>query len=434
MPNTTVAQAYQRLIRDIPELGEYYAAIDSIAVGSVTVTSLANSNLSAATYENWIIERPSAATAPDRIRFGSTFSAGAISHSGTNYADTTATSETLRLWKKRHIRPETEILNLFTDSLKFCKFKTRIPLLHGPASGDMQGASTTVDGDWTESGGTDTVTTTAGQVMINGQVLTVIDTSGAGTGYTQQAVLANVGTSRSVLFQAIAKSDVGTSAFQVLNAASTQEFSIPFTQEQWLYIKRLHTFSSTTEQFRIRLAETTAAAEGDWQKAGFTYQDNPYFDLPAYFDEDMTPLGLEVANFYQGATETDTWLAGAVHYETLVEGVHYTFERPFGDVNPQGVRILPGYEWLLGKSLWLTVLMPYSKPYGTAPAFSAETDSTDCPIEEFATQNIVLLGERYPEFASYVPRAEAKLIAIRKTQERRQIPELAWAGPSGGRI
>ena len=97
--------------------------------------------------------------------------------------------------------------------------------------------------------------------------------------------------------------------------------------------------------------------------------------------------------------------------------------------------VLPGYEYLLGRPLFFVFTCPYSDPYGTAPAFSAESDSTTAPSEEFFAQNVVLLAERWPdEFAQYGRRAEQKLNMLRKTEARNSGQELMWAGPSAGRI
>src|SRR3990167_5000124 len=154
---TTVAQAFQRLLREVPDLGEYYPTVTSLTATTLVLDDLQNGNLGTTAYENWIAERADSTAAADRARFVTTYAGatGTLTHDGVNYSDTTATSEVLRLWKRDYIRPDTHLIRLFQDSCKLCRFRGRVRLFHGPASADMQGPSATVDSDWTETNATD---------------------------------------------------------------------------------------------------------------------------------------------------------------------------------------------------------------------------------------------------------------------------------------
>jgi len=70
-------------------------AIASLTTTTVVVSALATGTISSQRFTNKWIWRPDTATAADRIRYSSAFtsSSGTITHAGTNYADTTATSE-----------------------------------------------------------------------------------------------------------------------------------------------------------------------------------------------------------------------------------------------------------------------------------------------------------------------------------------------------
>lgn len=70
-------------------------AIASLTTTTAVISALATGTVSAQKYINKWLWRPDTATAADRIRIVSNFSSstGTLTHAGTNYADTTATSE-----------------------------------------------------------------------------------------------------------------------------------------------------------------------------------------------------------------------------------------------------------------------------------------------------------------------------------------------------
>ena len=74
-------------------------AIASLAVGSVTVTALATGGRSSDEFTGKYMVRAEAANVADRVRRISSYTTGSglLSHGGTNYADTTATSETVEI-------------------------------------------------------------------------------------------------------------------------------------------------------------------------------------------------------------------------------------------------------------------------------------------------------------------------------------------------
>lgn len=107
---TTPASIVQRMIALLPAeiaIGEY-AAVTALAIGSVTAATLAFGGNTEAKYANRWIWRPDTATDADRIRLCDSWvpSTGVFTHSGTNYADTTTTGETVYLlsFDPRHIR------------------------------------------------------------------------------------------------------------------------------------------------------------------------------------------------------------------------------------------------------------------------------------------------------------------------------------------
>ena len=418
MAATTPLLARQALLRALPELGMYFSSIDALAAGSITITPLANSLLTTSEYANNIIHRPAAATAADITRFAGllTVASGALAVSP-NYTDTTATNETVEIWYDPTIRPDIHILRLFQDALRQIKFRATIPLYHGPASADMQGSN--VDSDWTESGATDSVQTTASEIFSNAQSLVVTD-SGSGNGYTASAAQ-KVGQGRTVYFFAIVKADTGTSMLRIMDGSSNEQASVSTTQEDWMLLKKQVAFDSTDETFTMRLQEVAASDSGDWQAAWYVKADRYNFELPSWFDDTMTPVGISVGNFNVAGTESDTWLADSSKVESLIEGTDYQWIRSLGDAHILGVRILN--ELLLSEPLFLTLDCPWSTPYGVAASFSSETDTTDCPISLLIPQAKILIGEAYKKFEYLIPRGSAeKLTELRQTQNNEKPP------------
>lgn len=102
----------QEMLRIGPEdLGAFYD-IDSLTTTTVVVNDLATGVLSDQKWHGYYMLRPDAGDAADRIRAVEDFdsSTGTLTHDGTNYADTTATNETVQLWKY-HPRMVDEAIN-----------------------------------------------------------------------------------------------------------------------------------------------------------------------------------------------------------------------------------------------------------------------------------------------------------------------------------
>ena len=94
----TLAAYSREIVKRFPDAGEAWA-IASLAVGSAVVSGRAIGSLSTQKYEGQYMLRRDTSQAADRQRRCSSFTAasGTFSHTGTNYADTTATSETLEV-------------------------------------------------------------------------------------------------------------------------------------------------------------------------------------------------------------------------------------------------------------------------------------------------------------------------------------------------
>jgi len=86
-------------------------SIATLAAQSMTVAALAVGTLASTKYQNKWLCRPDATTTADRVRMCSAYtsSSGTLTHAGTAYADTTATSEVVEISEYEPARADTSI-------------------------------------------------------------------------------------------------------------------------------------------------------------------------------------------------------------------------------------------------------------------------------------------------------------------------------------
>ena len=266
------------------------------------------------------------------------------------------------------------LINLANDCITYDLFlECFIPLYHGPASADMQGSA--VDTDWTESGATVTVQTTAAEVWAGAQSLVVTD-SGSGGDYTQSA-LQGLGQARSVQMHFVAKADVGTAIFHALDASSNSQGSIQTTQEWWVYGTKTVQFDAGEEQIRLRIEGDSAAAAVDVQFFWFVRTGESMFNLPAWVAERFNVTRIDKAVFHQAGGEADTYMANSVEYTPLEKGVDYRFIARTADANPTQVWVAAQH---LSDALFVVVRCPYGAPYGVSTLFTGYTATNSVPV------------------------------------------------------
>jgi hypothetical protein len=381
--------------------------ITALATGSVTVGSLANTNLPDTKYRNTILGRFDAASAADNIRYAGllTASTGLIAHTGSNYSDTTATDEQLEIWYDPDIRPDVDILNVFSEALDELRVLCHVPLGHGPDDYDMQANNTT---SWPDTSNvTMTAQTTAAQVLRGARSK---NSAFSAAGYSQ-STLVRVHPSGQVFFWGIWKADVGTISLDLRNAAGTQIDVIDYTGETWALGQKLVSAGSSDEEVRLRLAGSAASDEGDHQAAVIVIPERRLFILPSWIGDKHMVIGLSVARSTGPTLGNDLTLAEGLEYASLRPNIDYRFYRPYADANPYQVEILNPY--YMTQPLFIDVACPYSEPYGVSVAFSAESDTTDCPLDLLIAQSEIIMAERWPrKFSAWLEYARAQKSAI----------------------
>ena len=138
-------------------------------------------------------------------------------------------------------------------------------------------------------------------------------------------------------------------------------------------------------------------------------------------------VGIAVGTPQAAGPDADTSYFNSFKYEEIEQGRQFSFHRRYGDANPYQVEILD--KSLLNKPLFFIVSSPYSAPYGVAAAFTAETDTTTCPVTLLMAQMKILLGERYPDrFAGlFEIGAAEKLNALKEHKNPEPVKAFGWS-------
>src|SRR3990167_9999613 len=311
-----------------------------------------------------------------------------------------------------------ELRALFNDALNLEHAERFYYLRHGPDSADMQGSA--VDTDWTESGASDTVQTTAAEVAFGAQSFVVV---AAGAGDYTQSGLNNIGQGTRVQLHGVVKADIGTGILRALDGSGNVQDSIQTTQEHWVYLGKEVQFDVTDEQLRLRLVESAASDAGDWNLAAFVRLDESNFRLPSWIDNRYKVRYLARTVFHKQGEEADTWLYESREEVTLREGwdQDYRFIKRPGDANPYMIWVDKKY---LSDLLCLVVDEPYSATYGVGATFTTDATTNTCDVLQLVARAKKLIAERYkPTFAEWLPMATSEIsqrAALRETDKPKE--------------
>lgn len=127
----TLTEIRHRMIERGPaDLGRV-ESVASLTTTTVVVTKLAVGSYDSQYLEGYWMLRPDTATAADRRRVVDSFAVatGTLTHTGTNYGDTTATSELVELWK---YDPEMVDMSVQTALMRLRRsYELTLPAIHG---------------------------------------------------------------------------------------------------------------------------------------------------------------------------------------------------------------------------------------------------------------------------------------------------------------
>lgn len=431
--STSFTTILDQLLDNIPGLGWKFTS------ASITTTTVTTNNpevmklgteAPSERYTGLFIYVPSAAAA-DMVRAVENLSVAAVGASNvatiTHSGPHTATGTTVTCYLLG-LHPDT-LRNLANDALEDLYLECAIPLGHGPADWHMQGSGVT---DWTATNSTRTKQTTSSEVWMGARSLSV--TNSSANGKVRSAAL-NMGHGESGTMFGIGRPDTsGTATLRVVDQDGNTVEDVDFTQEDWTFVRRRFTLGSTDEGILLDLIGSGASEQIEWQAAWVTKDGNNVFRLPSYLDERFKIKGVAVARFHRMGNEEDTYLADAVTFDLLREGIDFSFINRMADANPHMILIHAGYESLLQQPLFLVFSSPYSAPYGVAVTISADSDTSVCPAQVWLAKCEYLLGERYADsFPGLQARAENDLNQRLRARAPALLPRPQWHGPTGGR-
>lgn len=431
-----LSASFDQLIDEVPGLGYKITATVSTAAATATTTSEIVAGLGSQESSDVLNTRglwiPSAAAAADQFRVvavGGYAFAGAGSVVTLTFTNTSNFGENLTnvtaYLLAAGITPD-DIINLANDSLDRLSTDVLIPLKD--FGDDLQGS--TVDTDWTESGATDTVDQTASKVGVYGrQILDVLD-SGAGGGYTQNA-LSDIPQGARVRIHGFVQSITGTNTLSAVDGSGNVQDSISTTQRAPMYLSKEVTFDAADEQARLRLVATTASAQGYWNGAwGVLLVNNPRFDLPSWVEGRFRVKAVSYWRFTYAGSEADTWYADSYEELRLNEGQHFRYGRKGGAANPHALYILDEGRRYLDYPLFITVTCAYSELYGADTTFTSYSSTNPCPTDELVPHMMMLAGDRWGDsFPDAFGRGLRKLRERLPQRPAEVPPQPSYGGP-----
>jgi hypothetical protein len=337
------------------------------------------------------------------------------------------------------VDPDT-LMNLSNDALEAQNVVCSLPLVHGPADAFMENIDATA---WT---GTATIGKQAIPTEVYSGARSLVVTDGGAGGQYAQSALNRVGQGQGVIFHAIAKADTGTSALVGVSEAGNEAFALEFDEETWLYLRQEVKFASSEELFRVRLEAVSAAAEGDWQLAGFVRKGELNFTLPSWV-KSWNIRGLARVEFAQIGKNANTWLAGSRMLRELPREINYRVHDYGADANPVVIELLN--DRLLTDLLELQVLCTWAAPYGIDLTIDAYDGQNPIEQDVWVAQWQMEIAEAHNEISAYEgsnpiydgqpfpglwSKGKRTLDAINAVRAPAPPAYAAWVGPSGGRI
>lgn len=426
MTTATTKQAIRReLLERLPELG-FSGVADSVAVTSITdAFRFQNSNQSTKEFSGSYLYRPDL-SGDDTIKVATTVSTAALSHSGSNYADTADTSYELH----RLLHP-LEMNACIERSTERIYFTTYLPLTL-VADGDMEASNTT---SWTGSSGTTlSKVTTANKVFSGSRALRIQNDSA--NDYAESGVIP-VFPGERFFCSAVVKADVGTAVLNVYDSSNTASIgtSVESAEEGFTRIWQIGVVPTGCEEITIRLTGEESTADLYWSHVVFYRETQKVLNVPSWLDDPWklysvrearykTRLSSQTSGGYDDATSR-TW------YDWK-QILHYEFTAAHTEANPYSLefmRPLPDNEmWVYGK-----------RPYSDVEDLSTEASTTRAPLRlvyAYAMDEIAkVLRRKYPNDTRWKDLLRMTETEIEKETVSRADPSIRrYRKPYSGRI
>lgn len=302
---------------------------------------------------------------------------GALSHGGANWSDTTDGDEIFEIWY-RGIRPDKEVLDAANRTLEFIPFDSMEALSHLSEFDGSMTAST--DTNWTNVGspGTSAKATTARRVPWGMRAYQLINAS-ANEGTQSTTIPAEEGSLVSAW--ALSSVNVGTASLVLYDVTNAAAFSSAPTvthdeEEPMLMRQPWIATPEDCKEIALQLLGTTSTSDIFWNMVWLFKQDDLKINLPSYISE-----GFKVTAIYsampRGANTSNIYQSKDLRLDKLAEGQDYNFIFGQPDANPHAV-IFRDYTYFT-----YPLFLQVRRPYADLVTFSADTDTTTCPIHLF---------------------------------------------------
>ena len=369
----TLQTIEQRLVDELG-IGMTIPTIDSLTVTTVVNTRyLRNSNYGGNQFLNWGIWRPDTATAADNFRFAGTLtnSTGTLAHTGANYTDTTATSETLILLKP-DIDPDGDINPAINRALERIYDHVWEPLSWAP---DAAMRETNFASWGTLSNATAAKQTTASRVF-PGFIRSAAITNTGVNGYQPTANIA-VTPGEPLLVGALSRVNSGTAAqLTLFNVTGSATFgtAITHSESSYQYMWQIVAAPSGCRNINVRLGGTGAADVTDWQALWVYRMNNSnIFPLPSSYMDEMYKLESLAYIDFQMGTASGVFQAFSMQTREIPRS-HYTPDFMAPAANPSFIQFSTN-AWF-GYPLMMQMRLPYSE----RGVLTAEADVTSAPL------------------------------------------------------
>lgn len=419
-----------------------YGAVTALSTTSVTVPSLyLNTNRgSTQAQDETIILRPDAATAADRKRYIGSIapSTGAVTVAGgTNYADTTATSEYAEEWIL-NVDPDVDILDALNYSLRYTTVRTLYMASNVPADLDYDAQKSTTSDFTSINSPTLSKVTTARRTLLARRSLRVL-CSGASEG-VQTATIANVmgHQAQAFVFGSCDEDSVTVSLYDVTGSAdiNTETFTLEEEAEMLVKIPWQET-PSTCKEIALRVVGDTTDADFYGNAFGIVQQGNRRVYFPSAVSERFKAPAVFIAVPQETSSNANVYPAHSIEFQPLTEGDDFTFMFHHPDANPYGIVLTDDrfLEW----PIFVEAQVPASE-LGT---FSTEASTTVADPHVFIPRATLRVIDHVliPRLGAQERWVAARGIAEKELNEAlkvRATPVVAprrrdWYGPSRGR-
>lgn len=412
----TLTEILDELIdRTGDDLGVKFTIADvtnGVATATTTEADVMRGGTNAPTskYATWFLWVPGLVTEDEQVRTVTGFSVSGTAATFTvnrAYA-ATAAAQTAYLIKKP---TPSRLVALLNDALRCETFLTTVPLTE-PVDGDMQTSGVS---NWTPSAGTPgSKVTTAANVPFELAQSMFVNNANANDYMASTAV--RIPRGQTLYIWAIVRADIGTATLWLVDSSGTAIDNMTTTQEEWMFIWKQITPTSTIEEVVFRLGAAGAGDDSYWGGVGFLSPGACNFVLPSWMAERWQFRALSIARFPVAGSASGEELARSRQLERLEEGTDFRLYFPEGAANPAWVELNADYT---GYPLFLSGLRPYADI--DTLSVTDLTTTTRCNLNLVVARAMHLLGQGYPdEYGRYYNQGIIEADVIRRGQRTDQ--------------